>query len=1476
MAIQGTNLGSAFYEILPDLNVGQFVAAGAAAGAAIAQGINSSAAKGLSGANSALMKTLSAGFSGVGKALSSAITGSITSARGAVGTLNTLAGTIRAVGTAALGAAGAVGRGLWRGLNLASDAARSLGSHLGIMSFQVQMVGGMLTSLVTGPLAAASIGLAKWGLETAMVMEDATVALKAILPAGYDVEGLVSRLNKLAIESPVFAIDQLFDFTRKLVGAGIEAEKAEVILDSLNKVFITYGVTGEKASRALLGVSQVFSKGKVNAEELTQQIGEQIPIWHLMAEATGRTQAELREMVFQGEISAEMFGDILAQIGQLPTVSSGATEGVSTLSAQITILKESLQQMLAVEILKFFPDIKAELDRLRPTIQELFEFIVKQVPGVIRVLGLMVDKFLELKQRYDELSPAQKALAKQIAAITVVAGPALLVLGGLLTVLSTLIGIVSMAINPWAVLIAGLVAGFTHLYRTSEDFRLGIEAFRKTFLQAFMKELPAIAAALRRIAAVFVQAFGEIKDASGFTTWVAFGEYMGKTLPKLITRGLNAVAESLERTLRIALDLRDRWNALDETTKRHVKNVLAAASAYIVFLPQITAVAGVVAALAMNLRLLLNPWGVAVGAIAAGLIYLYRTSESFRTQVNLFVQNFKTGFMNEMPGAVAELVASLRKLLDVVLSLFPNMRTNVRELGQDLGTWLPHMMAEGTRLLAQGISMLADGIAFLRDVWRSLDDATQDHILNIMKWTGLAVALAPILAPLMGALGTILGLVKALINPFTAILVVLGAGFYLLYTRVEEFRYQVDTFVAAFRDGFRRKVMPALRNLWDALHPLADAVLRLLGYFGLKSWRDFGGWAGSGLTTILAGGINLVADAVRRVADGMQSVMDKWDALSPKQQDMILKFAGWAAAAAGVALAVGRIATALSGLTTGLGILMNPWLLAIAAIGGGLYYLYTNNETFRESVDAFGDSFTTTFKEKSPAALEGLQTAISERLIPAFENLARALGFETLQEFGAWLGEKFALGAVGAIDLFTKAIIALADGIQYLADKMPEIRQKFADFKQDIQELKDKWEGLEGWQKKALIGLGGAGALVATGHGGAIQGAASAAGGLLGTLAMLGPTGIAAAGGIGLITAAYIGAYRENDTFKEKVDGFVKGFKDGFKEKVLPALKEVWESLKDKLAPAFQDFLNAMGGGSPEEAGKQWAQMFETILHALKPLIVTLSIFLAVARLIPAAYHAIQSSLYMIAATAMDWWNRFADLWNKVMPFIKRMPTFDKQWVQNIRAEGTKSAILATGAVGVFSPEEVEGALSLMESNKTYFEPEFEEMVRNSMRTQFATGGMVRGPGTALSDSILARLSDGEFVVNAQATRQYRGLLEAVNAGHSPSSILAKLMSLDSAYGYSTRAQRSEEYDRLRMAILLDKAGAHWTPPAPTLNSIPSLHGINDIPASAGSGQDVYVTVYVGNELLVNQMQAVVDANNRAIINVARSVRTVA
>jgi hypothetical protein len=54
-----------------------------------------------------------------------------------------------------------------------------------------------------------------------------------------------------------------------------------------------------------------------------------------------------------------------------------------------------------------------------------------------------------------------------------------------------------------------------------------------------------------------------------------------------------------------------------------------------------------------------------------------------------------------------------------------------------------------------------------------------------------------------------------------------------------------------------------------------------------------------------------------------------------------------------------------------------------------------------------------------------------------------------------------------------------------------------------------------------------------------------------------------------------------------------------------------------------------------------------------------------------------------------------------------------------------------------------------------------------------ALGGVVSGPGTGTSDSISARLSNGEYVVNAAATAAHRPWLDAINYHRQPGATYA-------------------------------------------------------------------------------------------------------
>lgn len=76
---------------------------------------------------------------------------------------------------------------------------------------------------------------------------------------------------------------------------------------------------------------------------------------------------------------------------------------------------------------------------------------------------------------------------------------------------------------------------------------------------------------------------------------------------------------------------------------------------------------------------------------------------------------------------------------------------------------------------------------------------------------------------------------------------------------------------------------------------------------------------------------------------------------------------------------------------------------------------------------------------------------------------------------------------------------------------------------------------------------------------------------------------------------------------------------------------------------------------------------------------------------------------------------------------------------------------------------------AIMEANPTLTQAQAADSARYTAQAKaryaggHATGGLIRGPGTGTSDSILAHVSNGEFITKASATAKHRPLLEAIN-----------------------------------------------------------------------------------------------------------------
>jgi tape measure domain-containing protein len=127
------------------------------------------------------------------------------------------------------------------------------------------------------------------------------------------------------------AISQYTRLKASVVGAGGSTEDTDKAFRGMAAAILATGGNVNDFNSALVATAQVFSKGKVSAEELRQQIGERLPgAFTIFADSMGISTQELDEMLERGEVRLSSFGDftqdLFERYGKTSAVLGSAPE----------------------------------------------------------------------------------------------------------------------------------------------------------------------------------------------------------------------------------------------------------------------------------------------------------------------------------------------------------------------------------------------------------------------------------------------------------------------------------------------------------------------------------------------------------------------------------------------------------------------------------------------------------------------------------------------------------------------------------------------------------------------------------------------------------------------------------------------------------------------------------------------------------------------------------------------------------------------------------------------------------------------------------------------------------------------------------------------------------------------------------------------------------------------------------------------
>lgn len=447
--------------------------------------------------------------------------------------------------TSAIGSAIAAVPGL---LITAGKHLEDFSKKVGMLAYQFQFAGAMMTLAFTAPVVGVGILGAAIGVKFAVQVEDAMIALKALLPAGYDVAALIKRLQQLAIQSPVFDSASVITFTQRMVSAGMEVGKTERFLKAFGNIAVTSGTSMDKMTRALEAFAQMAGKGKVQMEELRQQLGDALPsAMKIAADGLGVTQEKLFSMVSAGEVTADQLMDAFIRVGEGETYMNGAAAGADSLRSKWNQMKETVQTQLGSAVLANMDKIKTAFDDIQPVLNKFIGWSVSKIPTAIGWLGKLADKLQDLKNWYEDLTPKQEKFVKILALVAVVAGPVALVLGAVGTVVAAIAAAMSALLSPVGLVIVGILAvaaagyglykWFVNLYNSSEALRETI----KKIVSGFVDELlPTIKKFADNVKEGAVKAWEQLKSSMQGIDWSGL-LYLLKTIAIVVGVVLAAI-----------------------------------------------------------------------------------------------------------------------------------------------------------------------------------------------------------------------------------------------------------------------------------------------------------------------------------------------------------------------------------------------------------------------------------------------------------------------------------------------------------------------------------------------------------------------------------------------------------------------------------------------------------------------------------------------------------------------------------------------------------------------------------------------------------------------------------------------------------------------------------------------------------------------------------------------------------------------
>jgi tape measure domain-containing protein len=273
---------------------------------------------------------------------------------------------------------------------------------------------------------------------------------------------------------------QFTQLSASVIGAGGDINLAQEAF-----IGIAAGIRGTGGSLAdmegaLRATAQVFSKGKVSAEELRQQIGERLPgAFTLFAKSMGKTPQELDKMLEQGQVTLNDFmgfvrtlsGEYGASASEIAASSQAAGDRLATSMSRMREAVGRELQPLGAQFQEILANAVADNEGNLVALAKAFSQAAQAIGSFIEKYGGLIASLGSTVLLFAGMTMAVKAIAVAFASIGPAIATASLAVAQYGGVMATLKLAIAGLGGPITLVVAGLALLGKGVYDTNEIFR---------------------------------------------------------------------------------------------------------------------------------------------------------------------------------------------------------------------------------------------------------------------------------------------------------------------------------------------------------------------------------------------------------------------------------------------------------------------------------------------------------------------------------------------------------------------------------------------------------------------------------------------------------------------------------------------------------------------------------------------------------------------------------------------------------------------------------------------------------------------------------------------------------------------------------------------------------------------------------------------------------------------------------------------